>query len=75
MTTPVHAGSLPREHQLGRILGAGTIPIIAEPLCGFLGTAPERNKMIVYDAGHLVPSSEFINETLASLDTYVGPVN
>jgi hypothetical protein len=31
--------------------------------------------MIVYDAGHLVPPTEFIKETLAWFDTYLGPAN
>jgi dienelactone hydrolase len=46
-----------------------------KPLFRFLGTAPDRKKMVVYDAGHLVPPTEFIKETLSWLDTYLGPAN
>jgi pimeloyl-ACP methyl ester carboxylesterase len=46
-----------------------------KPLFRFLGTPEDRKKMVVYDAGHLVPPTEFIKETLAWLDTYLGPAN
>ena len=44
-----------------------------KPMFRFLGTAPEQKKSLVYDSGHLVPPTDFIKETLAWLDTYVGP--
>jgi hypothetical protein len=31
--------------------------------------------MLVYASGHLVPQTEFIKETLAWLDTYLGPIH
>jgi formylglycine-generating enzyme required for sulfatase activity/dienelactone hydrolase len=46
-----------------------------KPLFRFLGTPPDRKKMLVYDSGHLVPPTEFIKESLAWLDTYLGPAD
>jgi hypothetical protein len=39
----------------------------------FLGTADNQKKMIVYASGHVVPQTDFIKETLAWLDAYLGP--
>jgi formylglycine-generating enzyme required for sulfatase activity len=44
-----------------------------KPLYKFLGTPPSDKKMIVYPSGHLVPRVEFMKETLAWLDEYLGP--
>jgi formylglycine-generating enzyme required for sulfatase activity/dienelactone hydrolase len=46
-----------------------------KPLFRFLGTPENQKKMIVYASGHIVPQTEFIKETLAWLDTYLGPVH
>ena len=46
-----------------------------KPLFRFLGTPQDRKKMLVYDSGHLVPPTEFIKESLAWFDTYLGPAN
>ena len=46
-----------------------------KPMFKLLGTAKDDKKMIVYDSGHVVPPTEFIKETLAWLDTYLGPVH
>src|SRR3984885_1271224 len=45
-----------------------------KPMFRLLGTAEGQKKMLVYPSGHLVPSTEFIKETLAWFDTYLGPV-
>jgi formylglycine-generating enzyme required for sulfatase activity/pimeloyl-ACP methyl ester carboxylesterase len=45
-----------------------------KPMFRLLGSAPEQKRMKVYQSGHLVPQTEFIKETLAWLDTYLGPV-
>jgi eukaryotic-like serine/threonine-protein kinase len=45
-----------------------------KPLFRLLGTPPGDKKMIVYPSGHLVPRVEFMKETLAWLDQYLGPV-
>ena len=45
------------------------------PMFKLLGTAKDDKKMIVYESGHVVPPTEFIKETLAWLDTYLGPVH
>ena len=44
-----------------------------KPLFRLLGTAQADKKMIVYPSGHLVPRVEFMKETLAWLDKYLGP--
>ena len=44
-----------------------------KPMFNLLGTPAKDKKMIVYDAGHLVPRTDFIKETLGWLDTYLGP--
>ena len=44
------------------------------PMYNFLGTPKEDKKRIVYDAGHLVPRTEFVKETLLWYDKYLGPV-
>jgi hypothetical protein len=45
-----------------------------KPMFRLLGTPPGDKKMIVYPSGHLVPRVEFMKETLAWLDQYLGPV-
>lgn len=44
------------------------------PMYNFLGTPKEDKKIIIYDAGHLVPRTEFVKETLAWYDKYLGAV-
>jgi formylglycine-generating enzyme required for sulfatase activity/pimeloyl-ACP methyl ester carboxylesterase len=44
-----------------------------KPMFRFLGTADNQKKMIVYASGHVVPQTDFIKETLAWLDAYLGP--
>jgi eukaryotic-like serine/threonine-protein kinase len=44
-----------------------------KPLYRLLGTPAADKKMIVYPSGHLVPRVEFMKETLAWLDKYLGP--
>jgi hypothetical protein len=45
-----------------------------KPMFDLLGTPKEHKKLIVYDADHFVPQDEFVKETLAWLDRYLGPV-
>lgn len=44
-----------------------------KPMFRLLGTPQHQKKMLVYQSGHLVPQTEFIKETLAWFDTYLGP--
>jgi formylglycine-generating enzyme required for sulfatase activity len=44
-----------------------------KPMFRLLGTPPGQKQMLVYPSGHLVPSTEFIKETLAWLDAHLGP--
>jgi pimeloyl-ACP methyl ester carboxylesterase len=45
-----------------------------EPLFRLLGTPRDKKKMVVYPFGHLLPQVDFMRETLAWYDTYLGPV-
>lgn len=44
------------------------------PTFDMLGTRPEHKKLILYDTDHIPPRNEFVKETLAWLDKYLGPV-
>jgi formylglycine-generating enzyme required for sulfatase activity/dienelactone hydrolase len=44
------------------------------PMFELLGTAPDRKKQLTYQAGHLVPRSQVMKETLDWFDSYLGPV-
>ena len=46
-----------------------------KPMFRFLGTPENQKKMIVYPSGHVVPQTDFIKETLAQFDTYLGPAH
>jgi formylglycine-generating enzyme required for sulfatase activity/pimeloyl-ACP methyl ester carboxylesterase len=46
-----------------------------KPMFHFLGTPQAQKRMVTYASGHLVPPTEFIKETLAWLDTYLGPAS
>jgi len=45
-----------------------------EPLYRLLGTPAADKRHVVYDSGHAPPRKDFIRETLAWLDRYLGPV-
>lgn len=45
----------------------------ARPLLELLGTPPEHKKLILYETDHIPPRTEYIKETLAWLDRYLGP--
>lgn len=44
------------------------------PMFDLLGTPPEHKRFVLYDSDHIPPRTEFIRETLAWLDRYLGPV-
>jgi eukaryotic-like serine/threonine-protein kinase len=46
-----------------------------KPMFRLLGTSQGQKRMLVYASGHLVPPTEFIKETLAWFDTYLGPTH
>jgi dienelactone hydrolase len=46
----------------------------SQPLHDLLGTAAEDKQLILYDTDHVPPRDEYIRETLAWLDRYLGPV-
>jgi len=45
-----------------------------KPMFELLGTSAEHKKLMLYDTDHIPPRIEFIKETLAWLDGYLGPV-
>jgi dienelactone hydrolase len=46
-----------------------------KPMFNLLGTPANDKKIIVYDAGHLVPRTDLMKESLSWYDHYLGPVN
>ncbi|MBL7964673.1 MAG: SUMF1/EgtB/PvdO family nonheme iron enzyme [Flavobacteriales bacterium] len=46
-----------------------------KPMFDLLGTPADHKKMIVYEAGHLVPRLDLVKETLAWYDNYLGKVD
>jgi len=44
------------------------------PMFDLLGTPTEHKKLILYDTDHIPPRTEYVKETLAWLDEYLGPV-
>ncbi len=40
-----------------------------------LGTPDEHKVLLLYETDHIPPRNEFIRETLAWLDQYMGPVD
>jgi dienelactone hydrolase/predicted Ser/Thr protein kinase len=45
-----------------------------KPMFDLLGTPAEHKKLMLYDTDHIPPRNEYIKETLAWLDKYLGPV-
>jgi dienelactone hydrolase len=45
-----------------------------KPQFDLLGTPDADKKLVLFDSDHIVPRDGFIRETLAWLDTYLGPV-
>jgi len=46
-----------------------------KPMFDLLGTPGEHKELKLYETDHIPPKNEFIKETLAWLDRYLGPVN
>jgi hypothetical protein len=40
-----------------------------------MGTPDEHKELKLYDTDHVPPKNDFIRDTLAWLDRYLGPVN
>ena len=54
---------------------AGFIPDLSQrPLYELLGTPDSDKKYLLYETDHIPPRIEYIRETLAWLDKYLGPV-
>jgi hypothetical protein len=70
---------LPRIHQPVLMLNGkydmySPVETAQKPMYNLLGTPAKDKKMLVYNTGHLVPRTDFIKETLAWYDKYLGPV-
>jgi formylglycine-generating enzyme required for sulfatase activity/pimeloyl-ACP methyl ester carboxylesterase len=46
----------------------------SQPMLDLLGTPPENKRLMLYETDHIPPRVEYIKETLAWLDKYLGPV-
>jgi dienelactone hydrolase len=46
----------------------------SRPMLDLLGTPAEDKRLILYETDHIPPRTEYIKETLAWLDKYLGPV-
>jgi tRNA A-37 threonylcarbamoyl transferase component Bud32/dienelactone hydrolase len=44
------------------------------PMFDLLGTPAQHKRMILYETDHIPPRAEYIRETLAWLDKYLGPI-
>jgi dienelactone hydrolase len=58
----------------GRYDGFYPVETSSQPMFDLLGTSAEDKRMILYDTDHIPPRAEYIKETLAWLDRYLGPV-
>lgn len=48
---------------------------VIKPMFDLLGTPDEHKKLMLYETDHIPPRIEYIKESLAWLDKYLGPVN
>jgi dienelactone hydrolase len=58
----------------GRYDGIFPAEASALPLMDLLGTPAADKKLILYETDHIPPRTEYVKETLAWLDRYLGPV-
>jgi hypothetical protein len=58
----------------GRYDGFYGLETSAKPMFDLLGTPAGDKQLKVYETDHIPPRNEFIKETLAWLDRYLGPV-
>jgi formylglycine-generating enzyme required for sulfatase activity/dienelactone hydrolase len=58
----------------GKYDAALTPETSSRPMLELLGTPQEDKRLILYETDHIPPRAEYIKETLAWLDKYLGPV-
>ena len=58
----------------GRYDTINPVEITIKPMFDLLGTPASDKKLILYETDHIPPITEYIKETLAWLDKYLGPV-
>jgi dienelactone hydrolase len=51
-----------------------TLELNVKPMFEMLGTPARDKRLIVYPTDHFIPANEFLKESLAWLDKYLGPV-
>ena len=73
----IHSATCPGLRSLPSMLN-GRHDIFADaeirPMIELLGVPEEDKRLILYDTDHIPPRAEYIKETLAWLDKYLGPV-
>ncbi|TFG79467.1 MAG: hypothetical protein E4H23_05720 [Chrysiogenales bacterium] len=72
--TFVHRVKVPTLMLNGRYDTLQSFQETIKPLFDLLGTPAQHKKLLVYDTDHIPPRNEYIKETLAWLDKYLGPV-
>jgi eukaryotic-like serine/threonine-protein kinase len=70
----VHRVTTPTLILNGRYDGYYPPETSSRPLLELLGTPEEDKKLILYETDHIPPRAEYVKETLAWLDKYLGPV-
>ena len=71
---------LPRVHQPVLMLNGRhdmffPVETSQKPMYNLLGSPAKDKKILIYDAGHLVPRTDLIRESLAWYDHYLGPAH
>jgi hypothetical protein len=58
----------------GRYDSIFDLELSIRPMFDLLGTPAGYKNLVIYDTDHIPPRNEFVKETLAWLDKYLGPV-
>jgi len=72
--TFVHRVKVPTLMLNGRYDTTNSFEETSKPLFDLLGTSAQHKRLMLYDTDHIPPHNEYIKETLAWLDKYLGPV-
>ncbi len=72
--TYIHRVKVPTLMLNGRYDSIDSFEETSKPMFDLLGTPAAHKKLLVYDTDHIPPRNEYIKETLAWFDKYLGPV-